>query len=98
MLDRYDASASRPLSVSPNRWERGQRRRGEGSWSIRRPPRVVAGAGGKRAERDGARSGSSSLLDTTSAPVAAERSPMNRAFGKGEIARVGGTSNCAKVE
>src|SRR5215472_9340306 len=29
MLDRYDASASRPLSVNANRWERGQRRRGK---------------------------------------------------------------------
>src|SRR5262249_53234281 len=76
MLDRYDASASRPLSVNANRWERGQRRRGEGSWSIRRPrirgkPAArwssdVAGAAGKRVERDGARPGSSSLVHTTS--------------------------------
>src|SRR6516164_1675303 len=112
MVDRYDSSASRPLSVSANRWERGQRRRGEGSWSIRGPPRVagrggeptsharqarrapwgelgngprihgkpparwsrdLSGAGGKRVERDGARSGSSSLPDTTSARGFPER-------------------------
>src|SRR5215831_21105932 len=97
MLDRYDASTSRPLSVSPNRWERGQRRRGEGSWSIR--PRYHVStqfAGAKFTEVSTWCAAYSALARSAALKVrVCVRTAPTRAP---PVSKKGGTSNCAKVE